>query len=132
MHHFTISGECKKLAILFLTSMCTFFLFCQVAVETIYVAFQTIIYALLLFSMIGFEWQADKFFYFYYFIFMCFTYMSMYGMMVVAITPGHQIAAIVSSFLLSFWNLFSGFLIPRPVCTFQHNNSCCPMPFMTQ
>ncbi|KAI6679842.1 hypothetical protein NL676_033723 [Syzygium grande] len=26
----------------------------------------------------------------------------------------HQIAAIVMSFFLSFWNLFSGFLIPRP------------------
>ncbi|KAM1395991.1 hypothetical protein ACFX2I_013738 [Malus domestica] len=38
----------------------------------------------------------------------------MYGMMVVALTPGHQIAAIVMSFFLSFWNLFSGFLIPRP------------------
>ncbi|OMO57673.1 reverse transcriptase [Corchorus capsularis] len=89
--------------------------FAQVAIETIYVAFQTLMYSLLLYSMIGYEWQADKFFYFYYFIFMCFTYMSMYGMMVVALTPGHQIAAIVSSFLLSFWNLFSGFLVPRPL-----------------
>jgi hypothetical protein len=34
---------------------------------------------------------------------------------VVALTPSHQIAAIVMSFFLSFWNLFSGFLIPRPV-----------------
>lgn len=89
--------------------------FAQVAIETIYVAFQTIIYSLLLYSMIGFKWEADKVFYFYYFIFTSFTYMSMYGMMVVALTPGQQIAAIVSSFLLSFWNLFSGFLIPRPL-----------------
>ncbi|XP_022752605.1 pleiotropic drug resistance protein 2-like [Durio zibethinus] len=89
--------------------------FAQVAIETIYVAFQTIVYALLLYSMIGFDWKADKFLYFYYFIFMCFTYLSMYGMMVVALTPGQQIAAIVSSFLLSFWNLFSGFLLPRPL-----------------
>ncbi|OMO88726.1 Mitochodrial transcription termination factor-related protein [Corchorus olitorius] len=34
-------------------------------------------------------------------------------MMLVALTPNHQFAAIVMSFLLSFWNLFSGFLIPR-------------------
>ncbi|KAL5583156.1 hypothetical protein UlMin_015598 [Ulmus minor] len=87
--------------------------FAQVAIETIYVAIQTLVYALLLYSMIGFEWKVDKFLYFYYFIFMCFTYFSMYGMMVVALTPGHQIAAIVMSFFLSFWNLFSGFLIPR-------------------
>ncbi|GFZ20341.1 pleiotropic drug resistance 6 [Actinidia rufa] len=89
--------------------------FAQVAIETIYVVVQTILYALLLYSMIGYEWTAVKFLYFYYFIFMCFTYFSMYGMMVVALTPGHQIAAVVMSFFLSFWNLFSGFLIPRPL-----------------
>ncbi|PIN25403.1 Pleiotropic drug resistance proteins (PDR1-15), ABC superfamily [Handroanthus impetiginosus] len=89
--------------------------FAQVAIETIYVAIQTFVYALLLYSMIGYHWTGEKFFYFYYFIFMCFTYFSMYGMMVVALTPGHQIAAIVMSFFLSFWNLFSGFLIPRPL-----------------
>lgn len=89
----------------------------QVAIETIYVAIQTIIYTLILYSMIGFHWTATKFFYFYFFIFMCYTYFSMYGMMVVALTPGFQVAAIVMSFFLSFWNLFSGFLIPRPVST---------------
>ncbi|KAL3828545.1 hypothetical protein ACJIZ3_017347 [Penstemon smallii] len=89
--------------------------FAQVAIETIYDAIQTLLYSLLLYSMIGFHWTGAKFFYFYYFIFMCFTYFSMYGMMVVALTPGYQIAAIVMSFFLSFWNLFSGFLIPRPL-----------------
>ncbi|KAB1215924.1 Pleiotropic drug resistance protein 2 [Morella rubra] len=89
--------------------------FAQVAIETIYVAIQTFVYSLLLYSMIGYHWKVDKFLYFYYFIFMCFTYFSMYGMMVVALTPGHQIAAIAMSFFLSFWNLFSGFLIPRPM-----------------
>ncbi|XP_059667475.1 pleiotropic drug resistance protein 2-like [Cornus florida] len=88
--------------------------FAQVAIETIYVAIQTFVYTLLLYSMIGFEWTAGKFLWFYYYILMCFVYFTMYGMMVVALTPGHQIAAIVMSFFLSFWNLFSGFLIPRP------------------
>ncbi|KAL6199774.1 hypothetical protein ACLB2K_029557 [Fragaria x ananassa] len=88
--------------------------FAQVAIETVYVAIQTIIYSLLLFTMIGYEFKIEKFLYFYYFIFMCFAYFSMYGMMVVALTPGHQIAAIVMSFM-SFWNLFSGFLIARPL-----------------
>nr|XP_027076914.1 pleiotropic drug resistance protein 2-like [Coffea arabica] len=89
--------------------------FAQVAIETIYVAIQTLVYTLLLYSMIGFQWTGQKFFYFYYFIFMCYTYFSMYGMMVIALTPGQQIAAIVMSFFLNFWNLFSGFLIPRPL-----------------
>ncbi|KAK9279081.1 hypothetical protein L1049_012756 [Liquidambar formosana] len=89
--------------------------FAQVAIETIYVAIQTFIYSLLLYSMIGYEWKVEKFFYFYYFVFMCFTYFTMYGMMAVALTPNHQIATIVMNFFVSFWNLFSGFLIPRPL-----------------
>ncbi|KAL2509221.1 ABC transporter G family member 39 [Forsythia ovata] len=87
--------------------------FAQVAIETIYVAVQTILYSLLLYSMIGFEWTVVKFFWFYYFILTCFVYFTLYGMMLVVLTPGLQIAAIVMSFFLSFWNLFSGFLIPR-------------------
>ncbi|KAF5473598.1 hypothetical protein F2P56_010198 [Juglans regia] len=87
--------------------------FAQVSIEAIYVAVQTLAYTLLLYSMIGFEWKADKFLWFYYYIFMCFVYFTLYGMMIVALTPGHQIAAICMSFFLSFWNLFSGFLIPR-------------------
>ncbi|KAG8380610.1 hypothetical protein BUALT_Bualt06G0033600 [Buddleja alternifolia] len=87
--------------------------FAQVSVETIYVAIQTFVYSLLLYSMIGFEWDATKFFWFYYYVFMCFVYFTLYGMMLVALTPSYQIAAIVMSFFLSFWNLFSGFLIPR-------------------
>ena len=83
-----------------------------VAIETLYAAIQTLVYVLL-YSMIGFHWQADKFLYFYYFL--------MYGMMVVALTPGHQIAAIVSSFVVSFWNSFSGFLIPWPVCVLSNS-----------
>ncbi|KAA8539163.1 hypothetical protein F0562_025855 [Nyssa sinensis] len=87
--------------------------FAQVTVETIYVAIQTLVYSLILYSMIGFHWRVDKFLWFYYYIMMCFVYFTLYGMMLVALTPSYQIAAIVMSFFLSFWNLFSGFLIPR-------------------
>ena len=87
----------------------------QVSIEAIYNAIQTIIYSLLLFSMMGFEWKATNFLWFYYFILMCFVYFTMYGMMIVALTPGPQIAAIAMSFFLSFWNLFSGFMVPRTV-----------------
>ncbi|KAF5780017.1 putative ABC-2 type transporter [Helianthus annuus] len=87
--------------------------FAQALVETIYVGIQTFLYSLLLYYMIGFEWQFGKFLWFYYYVFMCFVYFTLYGMMLVALTPSYQIAAIVMSFFLSFWNLFSGFLIPR-------------------
>lgn len=97
----------------------------QVAIEAIYVAFQTLIYSLLLYSMIGFPWKAENFLWFYFFIYMCFMYFTLYGMMLLALTPGHQIAAIVMSFFLSFWNLFSGFLIPRKVCIHKLINLYC-------
>ncbi|KAJ6331383.1 hypothetical protein OIU76_009872 [Salix suchowensis] len=89
--------------------------FSQVAIEAIYVAIQTIVYSILLFSMMGFEWTVTKFLWFYYFIFMCFIYFTLFGMMVVALTPAPQIGAICMSFFTSFWNLFSGFLLPRPL-----------------
>ena len=87
----------------------------KVAIEVVYVGIQTIIYSLLIYSMIGFQWSADKFLWFYFYIFMCFVYFTLYGMMLVALTPNYQIAAITMSFFLSFWNLFSGFMIPRTV-----------------
>ncbi|KAL3646852.1 ABC transporter G member 39 [Castilleja foliolosa] len=88
--------------------------FAQVAVETIYVAVQTAMYTLLLFSMIGFEWTFVKFIWFYYYIFTSFVYFVLYGMMFVALTPNIQVATITLSFFVSFWNLFCGFLLPRP------------------
>ncbi|KMT06316.1 hypothetical protein BVRB_7g159990 [Beta vulgaris subsp. vulgaris] len=86
----------------------------QVAIEAIYTVIQTLLYTLLLYSMIGFEWKIGKFVYFWYFITTCFIYFAMYGMMLVSLTPGHQVAGILMGFFLSLWNLFAGFLIPRP------------------
>lgn len=88
--------------------------FAQVAIETVYVSVQSLIYCVIIYSMIGFEWKVGKFLLFCYLVLMCFTYFTLYGMMVVAVTPGHHIAAVVMSFFLGFWNLFTGFLIPRP------------------
>ena len=89
--------------------------FAQVAIETVYVAIQTIAYTLLIYSMIGFQWTIAKFLLFYYFIFTSFLYFTLFGMMFIALTPGLQVGAIVSSFFHSLWNLFSGFLLARTV-----------------
>ncbi|KAF7151591.1 hypothetical protein RHSIM_Rhsim02G0208600 [Rhododendron simsii] len=88
--------------------------FSQVAIEVIYVTIQTLVHCLILYPMIGFEWKVVKVLCFYYYTLMCFIYFTMYGMMVAALTPNIQIAAIVTSFFLNLWGLFSGFLIPRP------------------
>ncbi|KAH1191528.1 Pleiotropic drug resistance protein 2 [Glycine max] len=85
----------------------------QVAIECIYVAIQTFTFSLILFSMMGFLWRVDKFLWFYFFMFISFVYFTLYGMMTAALTPNPQIAAIVMAFFLVFWNVFSGFIIPK-------------------
>ncbi|XP_014513559.1 pleiotropic drug resistance protein 2 [Vigna radiata var. radiata] len=85
----------------------------QVAVECIYVGIQTFTFSVILFSMMGFLWQVDKFLWFYFFMFISFVYFTLYGMMTAALTPNPQIAAIVMAFFLVFWNVFSGFIIPK-------------------
>lgn len=87
----------------------------QVAIECIYVAIQTFTFSLILFSMMGFLWRVDKFLWFYFFMFISFVYFTLYGMMTAALTPNPQIAAIVMAFFLVFWNVFSGFIIPKSV-----------------
>ncbi|CAN1252377.1 Pleiotropic drug resistance protein 2 [Linum perenne] len=87
--------------------------FAQVAIETIYVAVQSLIYAAILYSMIGYHWNMKKFVYFYYFLFMCFTYFSTYGMMTVAVSPNLEIASIIMLFFTTIWNLFSGIFISK-------------------
>ena len=87
----------------------------QVLVEIPYVAFQTGVYGLIVYSMIGFEWTAVKFFWYMFFMFFTFLYFTLYGMMAVAVTPNANIAAIIAAAFYGLWNLFSGFIIPRPV-----------------
>jgi len=64
--------------------------------------------------MINYTWTPAKFFYYVFIMFFSLLYFTYYGMMAVALTPNHQIAAIVASGFYSVFNLFSGFLIFRP------------------
>ncbi|CAL9107920.1 unnamed protein product [Musa textilis] len=89
--------------------------FAQVSIELIYILAQGLLYSLLLFPMIGFSWHADAFLWFFFFIVISFAYFVLYGMMVIALTPSHHIAIILSSFFYNFWNLFAGFVIARPL-----------------
>ncbi|KAK1265609.1 Pleiotropic drug resistance protein 3 [Acorus gramineus] len=88
--------------------------FGQVAIEVPYILIQAVIYGVVVYAMIGFEWTAAKFFWYIFYMYFTFLYFTYYGMMAVGITPNHNIAAIVSSAFYAIWNLFSGFLIPRP------------------
>ncbi len=42
-------------------------------------------------------------------------YCTMYGIMAVAVTPNLMMAAVLSSAFFAMWNLFAGFIIPKPV-----------------
>lgn len=86
----------------------------QVISEIPYIIVQTTYYTLIVYTMVGFELTAAKFFWFYFVTFFSFLYFTYYGMMTVAITPNHHVAAIFAAAFFSLFNLFSGFFIPRP------------------
>ncbi|KAJ8445587.1 hypothetical protein Cgig2_012475 [Carnegiea gigantea] len=88
--------------------------FAQALIEIPYVFMQAAVYGILVYAMIGFEWTAAKFFWYLFFMFFTLLYFTFYGMMSVAITPNHHVASIVAAAFYGIWNLFSGFIIPKP------------------
>ncbi|KAL9238626.1 hypothetical protein vseg_013022 [Gypsophila vaccaria] len=88
--------------------------FAQALIEIPYVFVQSIVYGIIVYGMIGFEWSAAKFFWYMFFMFFTLCYFTYYGMMSVAITPNYHVAAIAGAAFYGLWNLFSGFLIPKP------------------
>ena len=61
---------------------------------------------------------AGKFFWFLLFMLETLLYFTYYGVLCVAITPNLLAAAVASNSLYLTINLFSGFIIPRPVRLF--------------
>ncbi|KAI4355695.1 hypothetical protein L6164_004443 [Bauhinia variegata] len=88
--------------------------FAQVLIELPYILAQAVTYGVIVYAMMGFEWSASKFFWYLFFMYFTFLYFTFYGMMTVAVTPNHHVASIVAAAFYGIWNLFSGFLIPRP------------------
>ncbi|KAK3411034.1 hypothetical protein EUGRSUZ_J03049 [Eucalyptus grandis] len=86
----------------------------QVLIEVPYIVAQVITYTLIVYAMIGFEWTAEKFFWFLFFEFFTMLLFTFFGMMAAGLTPNHHIAGIVSFAFYLLWNLFTGFLVPRP------------------
>ncbi|XWS16999.1 hypothetical protein CRYUN_Cryun33cG0029900 [Craigia yunnanensis] len=87
--------------------------FGQLVIELPYTLIQSVIYGVIVYAMIGFEWTARKFIWFLFFMYFTLLYYTFYGMMAVAVTPNFNIASIVSTFFVRIWNVFSGFIIPR-------------------
>ncbi|KAK0570454.1 hypothetical protein LWI29_001359 [Acer saccharum] len=87
------------------------FAFAQVVIEFPYVFAQTVIYCSIFYSMASFEWSALKFIWYIFFMYLTMLYFTFYGMMTTAITPNHNVAAIIAAPFYMLWNLFSGFMI---------------------
>ncbi|KAF8393294.1 hypothetical protein HHK36_021535 [Tetracentron sinense] len=87
--------------------------FGQVMIEIPYIFVQALVYGVIVYAMIGFEWTVAKFCWNIFFMYFTLLYFTFYGMMTVAVTPNQNIAAIVSAAFYGLWNLFSGFIIPR-------------------
>ncbi|VAI31698.1 unnamed protein product [Triticum turgidum subsp. durum] len=85
----------------------------QVAIELPYIFVQSLIYGVLVYAMIGFEWTAVKFFWYLFFMYFTLAYFTFYGMMSVGLTPNYNVASVASTAFYALWNLFSGFITPR-------------------
>ncbi|KAL4280288.1 hypothetical protein GQ457_03G042060 [Hibiscus cannabinus] len=86
----------------------------QIIIEIPYIFVQASVYGIIVYAMIGFERTVAKFFWYLFFMFFTLLYYTFYGMMAVAVTPNLYIASTVSSAFYAMWNIFSGFVIPRP------------------
>ncbi|KAI6680126.1 hypothetical protein NL676_034007 [Syzygium grande] len=87
--------------------------FAHVIIEIPYIFVQTVIYGVIVYAMIGFDWTAGKFFWYIFCMFFTLLYYTFYGMMSVAATPNQHLAAIASCAFYLIWNLFSGFVVPQ-------------------
>lgn len=67
------------------------------------------------YSLVQWEWTAAKFLWYLLFTFLTLFLFTYYGIMAIAITPSVQLAQVTSVLFYFLWNLFCGFLIPRPV-----------------
>uniref|UniRef100_A0A7N0U8F5 ABC transporter domain-containing protein n=1 Tax=Kalanchoe fedtschenkoi TaxID=63787 RepID=A0A7N0U8F5_KALFE len=84
----------------------------QALIEIPYILTQAILYGVIIYSTVGFEWEIKKFFWYLYFMFFALLLTTYFGLMIVAASPNQNTAYVATSAVFSIWNLFSGFLIP--------------------
>lgn len=84
-------------------------------VEVPYSFIQAVLYVVITYPMIGYDWSAYKIFWSFYGMFCTLLSFNYLGMLLVSLTPNVQVASIVASSAYTMLNLFSGFVIPRPV-----------------
>ena len=90
----------------------------QIAVEIPYMFVQVLVFSAIVYPMAGFELIVTKLFWFVLYMTLSFIDFTLFGMMVVALTPNEEIAAVLSFFIFMLWNTFAGFIVPRKVTHF--------------
>jgi ABC-type multidrug transport system permease subunit len=83
--------------------------------EIPYVLVQIVLFMLIAYPMIGYAWEAAKFFWLLYTMFCTLLYFLYLGMLMVSVTPNIQVASILTSLFYTIQNLMSGFIVPGPV-----------------
>ncbi|KAM7478542.1 hypothetical protein LguiA_026755 [Lonicera macranthoides] len=86
----------------------------QVIIEVPYLFAQSLAFVIITYPMIGYYWSAHKVFWYFYAMFCSLLHFTYLGMLLVSSTPSFPIAAILQSAFYTMFNLFSGFIIPRP------------------
>ncbi|XP_050890340.1 pleiotropic drug resistance protein 1 [Lathyrus oleraceus] len=84
----------------------------QVIIELLHILVQALVYGIIVYAMMGFEWTTSKVLWNLFFTYFSFLYYTYYGMMTMAITPNPHVAGILSTSFYAIWCLFSGFIIP--------------------
>ncbi|KAM7474363.1 hypothetical protein LguiB_021606 [Lonicera macranthoides] len=86
----------------------------QVIIEVPYLFSLTLMYVIITYPMIGYYWSASKVLWYFYTMFCSLLQFTYLGMVLISMTPSFPIAAILSSSFYTMFNLFAGFLMPRP------------------
>ncbi|XP_017975825.1 PREDICTED: pleiotropic drug resistance protein 3 isoform X4 [Theobroma cacao] len=86
----------------------------QVIVELPYVFLEAALFSTITYPLVNFYGSVYKVFWYFYAMFCTLLYYKYFGMMLVSLTPTHQMAAICASFSYPLMGLFCGYLIPGP------------------
>ncbi|GKV35642.1 hypothetical protein SLEP1_g43885 [Rubroshorea leprosula] len=84
----------------------------QVLIELPYVFVQALIYGVIVYAMMKFEWTAAKFLWYIFFVYVTLLNFTFSGIMTVALTPNYHLASIGATGIFALWNLFTGFIVP--------------------
>ncbi|KAF3454731.1 hypothetical protein FNV43_RR05179 [Rhamnella rubrinervis] len=87
----------------------------QVIVEVPYLFVQAVVFVSITYPMIGYYVSVFKVSWYFYAMFCSLLYFNYMGMLLLSLTPDFVAAGILASPIYIMFNLFSGFIIPRPV-----------------